>query len=177
MILYWRVETLNSTFRPSAWSPIWSFTTANPPSIPTSLQPDSGKVDNDFTPGLFWQAVALPGGTTFSDYRVQMSTDKTFQTPADLCFNDTSITFLKSRPPATKLELDVQNTALPLPPGTGCPTFSYGGITSLQPATTYYWRVRAEGTGGWSNWSTVNTLLMSYPQVNSTTFSPLMERV
>jgi len=172
MILYWRIQTLNSAFGPSAWSSIWSFTTANPPTIPTSLLPLTGKVDNDFTPGLFWQAVALPGGTTFSDYRVQMSTDKTFQAPTALCFNDTSITSLNPTLPATKLELDVQNAALPVPPGTDCPTFSYGGITSLQPATTYYWRVRAESTGGWSDWSTINTLLMSYPQVDYTTFSP-----
>ena len=164
-ILYWRVETLNSAYGPSVWAPFWSFTTANPPSIPTSLKPENGKVDNDFTPGLSWQAVALPGGTSFVAYDVQISTDKQFQTPTARCFNDLSATTL------SKPALDVQNATLP-PPGTDCPTFSNGGITSLQPATTYYWRLRAVDTKGWSDWSSVNTLLMSYPQVDSAKFSP-----
>jgi hypothetical protein len=178
MILYWHVETLSGTFGPSAWSSIGSFTTANPPGIPTLLLPLTGKVDNDFTPGLFWQAVAVPGGTTFSDYRVQMSTDKTFKNSLALCFNDTSVTSLNPIPPATNVELDVQNALLGAIPGADCPTYTdpTSLILGLQPATTYYWRVRAEGTDGinnfWSNWSTINTLLMSYPQVDSGTFHP-----
>jgi len=94
-------------------------------------------VDNDFTPGLSWQAVALPGGTSFVAYDVQISTDKQFQTPTARCFNDLSATTL------SKPALDVQNATLP-PPGTDCPP---SPMEALQAATRHHILLAFTGCG------------------------------
>ena len=86
---YWQVEAIgNSPYSPSGWgfcgTGNCSFTTGLAPSpapVPVQIQAGrtiGGKVTNDFTPGLLWNEIALPGGTTFTQYEVEVSTDQTF---------------------------------------------------------------------------------------------------
>jgi hypothetical protein len=185
--LYWRVQTLNtSTYGPSDWSStcapgVCSFITANPPSIPINLQPCDGCVDNDYTPGLGWQQPTLPGGTSFIAYEVQLSKDKTFKNSDKLCFDDSNSTTFDT----PKLDVEDAFNTYGDTPGISCPTAidPNSGATTLQPATTYYWRVRSvnQNTDStslyyndyyYSDWSAITTLNTSYEQVDYTTFDP-----
>ncbi len=89
-LLYWQVETLNSTYGPSAWSTsctsACSFYTANVSGAPVPIaiqqhdvyKTPTGKVTTDSTPGIRWLEVALPSAAIFSSYEVEVSTDNTF---------------------------------------------------------------------------------------------------
>jgi hypothetical protein len=188
--LYWRVETLNSTYGPSAWAncggTTCSFTsaTASAAPVPIKYGPSAvyGKVTNDFTPGIRWNAIAIPGGTNFTTYEVEVSTDNTFYDTTATCFdvNSTQIPGLQdltyqNDPNLDYAQLDSQS-ALANPgsisyPGANCPTYTSGGILKFQPVNQYYWRVRASTTGGTSDWSTVFSFKTSYPKVLSSSCS------
>jgi hypothetical protein len=76
-VLYWRVraEGVNG---PSLWSPVWSFTSANPPSTPVLSSPASNGLVTGYTPNFTWKASTLPVGVTLSYYQIQVTTDSSF---------------------------------------------------------------------------------------------------
>jgi hypothetical protein len=76
-LLYWRVRT-NGAHGPSAWSQVRSFKTANPPSTPSLLWPDSGQLLRDYQPTLEWADSTIPPGTRLRYYRLQVSTNASF---------------------------------------------------------------------------------------------------
>ena len=196
---YWQVEAVgNSPYTPSAWgfcgTGNCSFITANsaaPAPAPVSMPPVgsgayiSGKVTNDFTPGLRWNEITLPGGTSFDTYEVQVSTDSTFLDSSALCLDVTSsdVGYLANQAYPTGMGLTTAQfdtgDALPTAaPGPNCPTD--GGVPKkFHWATGYYWRVRAETVGAgptyyWSDWSNVYEFITSYPKPDSTTFNAIV---
>jgi hypothetical protein len=75
--LYWRLRA-NGANGPSLWTEGGSWTSANPPSVPTLTSPAANVLLTDFTPRLDW-------GTstgTLTDYEVQVSTTSDFASPA-----------------------------------------------------------------------------------------------
>src|SRR5271157_4518939 len=169
--LFWRVEALNSTYGPSAWSgtPVacqpgyCTFYTANTSAAPvpisinsggTTGEAKSGKVTNDFTPGISWQEIALPAGTTFTQYEVEASTDNTFDDSNATCFdvNSVDVGYLVNQTyngdgNLTYAQLDTQDALHGATPGGNCPYQTVGGINKFAPVTQYYWRVRAQSSG------------------------------
>ncbi|MDR3574285.1 MAG: CHAP domain-containing protein [Anaerolineaceae bacterium] len=75
--LYWRVEA-EGTNGPSLWSPVWTFTSANPPSTPKLSSPVANATVTSYTPLLDWSDSTLPAGVTLANYQLQVSTDATF---------------------------------------------------------------------------------------------------
>jgi len=198
-LFYWRVETLNSTYGPSAWSSTpgacvsgyCSFTSADVSAAPVPISNNitsSGvykfaKVTTDFTPGLRWNEVALPAASTFYAYEVEVSTDNTFADTSQLCFDvATAVPYLENQTynndsTLTYAQLDSQDGLVFLPAGTNCPwQTSSGGYTEFKPVNAYYWRVRAYFNGGAavSDWSTVFEFKTSYAKVDSSTFSAVI---
>ena len=187
-LFFWRVETLNSTYGPSAWSSTpalcisgyCSFTSANVSAAPVPIQSGqtniyktaTGKVTTDFTPGLRWLEVALPSGATFSTYEVEVSTDNTFTDTSQLCFDVAhAVSYLANQtqnndPTINYAQLDTQDGLVFYAPD-NCPTQLVGGILKFVPATKYYWRVRAyfNGDASVSDWSTVFEFDTSYAKV------------
>ena len=53
------------------WSSVRSFTTGNPPAIPSLQSPASGALMTDYQPTLDWSDSTLPTGTTLDHYQVQ----------------------------------------------------------------------------------------------------------
>ncbi len=118
-VLYWRMRTKHSTYGPGGWTTPRSFITGDPPTIPSPQKPRNNKLTDDYTPLLLWSTVTVPSGLDLAYYHVQI--DDTSKAFGSLVVDDTSVT--------NRLQpwIDV-GTALP------------GG---LDPAHTYYWRVRA----------------------------------
>jgi hypothetical protein len=76
---YWRVRAkVGATYTP--WSEVWSFTTANPPSIPALVSPASNALVTT-TPTFDWGNSTVPSGTTFDKYEIQIATDAGFTAP------------------------------------------------------------------------------------------------
>ena len=179
---YWRVETLNSTYGPSAWSSApascisgyCTFTSANVSAAPVPLsisqalvyKTPTGKVTTDLNPGLRWQSVAVPSGATFSTYQVQASADPKFLDDTKLCFdvNSTNIAYLANlvsltAPDLTTAQIDTQEALAAVVPGVNCP---FTG-SKFNPTSTIYWRVRAVFTGpSYTDWSTAFSFKTSY---------------
>jgi photosystem II stability/assembly factor-like uncharacterized protein len=84
--LYWRVQAQGSN-GPSLWSSTWSFTTGNPPSIPSLQSPASGALITDYQTTLEWTDSTLPAGTTLDHYQIRLATDNGF---TDLVYNDST---------------------------------------------------------------------------------------
>jgi len=187
---YWQVQAIgDSPYSPSGWgfcgTGNCSFTTANaasPAPAPIKIQPGPGpnaKVTNDFNPGLRWNEIALPGGTTFTTYEVEVGTDPTFLDSTALCFdvNSGQVSSLQYQTyptgmGLTTVEFDtgVALANTPVAPGANCPaTWGVGG--KFAPATDFSWRVRAVDSGGYSDWSSVAYFRTSYSKPDSTTFS------
>ncbi|MBE3143957.1 MAG: hypothetical protein IMZ61_08545, partial [Planctomycetes bacterium] len=125
--LYWRVRT-KGTNGPSAWSSVWSFTTANPPGVPSLSSPSNKALTTNYRPKLDWSNSSLPSGTTFDYYEVQVATDNTFA------------------PPLPELHVVDRMTS------------DYTPASDLAPNATYYWRVRAWNTAGqYSAWSSTRS--------------------
>ena len=193
---FWRVATLsNAPYSPSGWSSTCGasaceFTTGNvsAPPIPINISNAGGKnnkITNDFTPGLRWNEIALPGGTTFTSYEAEVSTDSTFTVSNAVCFDVTSaqvssLQYQVYQPnpqlPQTTAQFDTQsalaNTGSVFYPGSECPTFYEGGIRKFYPNTQYYWRIRAITSGGTSDWSTVFGFATTYARPDISTFTP-----
>ena len=90
-LYYWRVSATNSAGT-SAWSSVWSFTTASgtgtPPPAPTLVSPSNGATGVSRTPKLTWNA--SPGATS---YRVQVSRYSSFSSVVyDQTVTTTSVT-------------------------------------------------------------------------------------
>jgi len=187
-LLYWRVETLSSLYGPSAWSSTpapaclsgyCSFTTANVSAAPVPIQSGpgrsgNGKVTTDFTPGLRWNEIALPSGSTFSTYEVAASMDSSFKDSTQGCFDVTSASAGLSLLANQVLNNDFANynyaqldtaTALAAGPvGVNCQTS--GG--KFNPVNQFFWRVRAVFSGPtYSDWSKVFSFKTSYPKVST----------
>ncbi len=97
-ILYWRVSATGS--RPSAWSPVSSFTSADPPVIPSLLSPASNGFSNVNTLALDWNdpvnaakyEVQIATSSTFADASILVdtfTTSSTFTPPLPLTANRT----------------------------------------------------------------------------------------
>ena len=164
-LFYWRVEALNSTYGPSGWSSApaacvsgyCSFYSANVSAAPVPISnPEIGsriyrnaKVTTDFTPGLSWNEVALPSGSTFLSYEVEVSTDNTFTDATQTCFDvgHSLVAYLANQTynndgTLTYAQLDTQDGLLHYV-ADSCPTQMVGSILKFMPATAYYWHVRA----------------------------------
>jgi formylglycine-generating enzyme required for sulfatase activity/N-acetylneuraminic acid mutarotase len=72
---YWRVTAENANDK-SAWSAVWSFTTATVSLLaPTLVSPVNGAVDQSLSPALTWSTV-----TNATSYHAQVSTNSAFTT-------------------------------------------------------------------------------------------------
>lgn len=78
--LYWRVRTRGAN-GPSDWSVIRSLTTPNPPPAPALSLPASNALITDYTPAFTWKAVAMPSGTVFQKYIIQVDDHSDFSNP------------------------------------------------------------------------------------------------
>ncbi|MGA9116136.1 MAG: T9SS type A sorting domain-containing protein [Bacteroidota bacterium] len=81
---YWRVAA-GQTRGWTAYSPVWSFATGEPPPAPTLQSPPNGATGQTVTPTLSWTIAG--GGFT---YRVQVGTDSTFA--SGIAFDDSTVT-------------------------------------------------------------------------------------
>jgi len=146
--LFWRVRTNNTVYGPSNWTPYFRIDrTANPPSIPVLLQPANNKLTDDFTPRLVWNKVTLPSGEAFSQYEVE-------------------IYILNA---ANNIVVELTDTVIG-----DIDNCEYDVLVAdeLDPATTYYWRVRSYNTDGdYSAWPTAFKLYTSL--LAATLISPL----
>ena len=127
--LYWHVWS-NGLNGPSAWSAIRSFTTPNPPSIPTLITPVNTALVTDYTPRLDWNNITVPtvpaGAPAFDHYRLQVATDSLFT--------------------STLLDQNVSDIT----------TSEYTFPSDLTTNTKYFWRVSSYNTAGeYSAWSVV----------------------
>lgn len=130
MTYYWRVRANAATLGASAWTTAAAtFTTANPPSIPVLVSPNSTQVGTQ--PTLIWKPVLAPASDPFAKYEIEI-----FDTNVNV---DTIVPYFTITSPA-EASLAIQGVA----PGTR--SYTVPLIANLLPATTYYWRVKA-----WNN--------------------------
>ncbi|MDR3575115.1 MAG: choice-of-anchor Q domain-containing protein [Anaerolineaceae bacterium] len=127
-LLYWRVYA--NGIRPSTWSQVFSFNSADPPQIPVLLNPankalvisnqSTGTQTPSYTSKQQWAIVAGA-----DHYQLQVNTNKTFL-PEDMVADVTT------------------------------PDSSASITNGLIPNTTFYWRVRSFDTAGeYSLWTAV----------------------
>jgi mannan endo-1,4-beta-mannosidase len=114
--LFWRVMATGA-YGPSTPSLVYSFQSANPPSIPVLTLPALNVLTTDYTPTLKWATVTIPAGTTFDHYQVQVNTSAGFG-PGTMVMDDTSLTS------AASIQIDTP---------------------ALDSNKTFYWRLRAVG--------------------------------
>jgi large repetitive protein len=114
---FWRVKT-NGANGPSLYSQVRTFTTGNPPSIPTLSAPANNALVTSTTPLLDWSNATVPTGAPgFYKYEVQLSRNADFSTIA----------------------AEINAIGLPTDSQTSSPTLLNG--------TTYYWRVHSVNVG------------------------------
>ncbi|MGB8215422.1 MAG: hypothetical protein WCE68_17870 [Anaerolineales bacterium] len=135
-LYYWRLQAKGPN-GPSLYSPVWTFTTGDPPSIPLLISPGANVLVSSYTPTLVWTKSNLPDNTAFAYYQVQVAADPAF---SSLILDNSTLTSL----PVTSLTM---------------PT--------LADSATYYWRVRAanavSGVINISSWSPVRTFRTRIP--------------
>jgi sugar lactone lactonase YvrE len=78
---YWRVRG-KSGLTYTAWSMAWTFTTGNPPSVPSLTAPANGALITTTSPLFDWGSSKVPAGTTFDHYQLQVATDLAFSSLA-----------------------------------------------------------------------------------------------
>jgi hypothetical protein len=80
---YWHVKANSSTACncASTWSLAGSFTSANPPSVPTLSSPANKALVTDYTPLLDWSDSTLPSGTYLDSYQIVVSQSADFSSP------------------------------------------------------------------------------------------------
>jgi large repetitive protein len=139
---FWRVKA-NGTYGPSAYSsPLKTFVTGNPPSIPNQVAPASNALVTSLTPLLDWSNSTAPAGAPgFHQYEVQIASDAAFSTLV-----------------STLTSVGITNSQITSP--------------TLLNGVTYFWRVRSEnvgvdGIGGntdddFSGWSTSRSLRVPF---------------
>jgi len=92
------------------------------------VSPANNALNTSNTPRLSWRASALPSGTTFLYYRLQVATDSGFN----------------------------ENLQERFIPSRTTPFYRFQEGEKLNPGTRYYWRVQAWNTTGQSStWSAV----------------------
>ncbi len=124
-LIFWRVRAKNAAVTGN-WSAVWVFRSGIPPSVPVLSSPTSGSLVTDYTPLLQWKVVAVPSGTSFARYQLQLDDTSDFSSP----LLDKNLTNLNS------------------------PRFEL--TTNLTPNAKYYWRIRSFNTlGHYSAWSNV----------------------
>jgi hypothetical protein len=130
-LLYWRVRAkVGGVY--GAWSEIFSFTSANPPSAPSLSAPANNALVAGPSPLFDWKDSTVPSGVTFDHYQIQIATDSVF----------TAIVHNHNISGATN---SLDNDAV------------------LNPATTYYWRVRSYALNGdYSAWSTARSVKIKF---------------
>ena len=141
--IYWRVRS-NGTNGPSAWSSVFTLTTAKPPSIPALVAPTENLlISTTLTPKLDWGNSTVPVGVTFDKYHVQVATDAAFS--------------------AIVTEADVS----------GISSSEYI-VPALSPNTKYYWRVNSFNSAGqYSSWSLTRSFRIAMlPPVLTTPSGP-----
>jgi Tol biopolymer transport system component/Leucine-rich repeat (LRR) protein len=138
--IYWRMRArVNGAYQ--AWSPRYSFRSANPPSNPSLVSPANNALTTSSVPKLTWSQSSLPSGTAFEHYQLQIADDAAF-TDESMVLDHT----VTSR--------TAPNYTLP------------SGL--LQPNTRYFWRVRAANTlGHFSNWSASRSIRAAMLPVES----------
>jgi hypothetical protein len=153
--IYWRVRG-NGVHGPSLWTK-GSFKSANPPSTPALVSPANKALNTDYLPRFSWRASALPSGTTFLHYRLQVAKDSAF----------------------------TQELQEKLIDSRTMPFYQYLEEEMLDPDTRYYWRVQARNNAEhYSTWSAVRyfrtamvkpTLLTPAEGITVTTRRPSFE--
>lgn len=84
-LFYWRVRArIGAVYTP--WSAVWTFTTGNPPSVPTLAAPSNNALLTTITPLLDWNNSTLPAGTVFNKYQCQIATNAAFTSIVEECF-------------------------------------------------------------------------------------------
>ena len=83
---YWRVNATGPGGT-SAWSSVFSFTTASLPSVPTLISPANNATGVSVTPTLSWNA-----STNAASYEVQVSTSSTTWSGTSLKFDNKNVT-------------------------------------------------------------------------------------
>ncbi|MFZ5902164.1 MAG: M4 family metallopeptidase [Chloroflexota bacterium] len=82
-MMYWRVRT-NAASGASDWTPYRTFTTPNPPSVPTLSSPANNALLTSFTPVLDWNDSTVPAGApSFKYYEVQVDNNSDFSSPEE----------------------------------------------------------------------------------------------
>jgi hypothetical protein len=81
-LLYWRINATGS--KPSGWSQVSKFTSANPPAVPTLLSPSTKSSLSIYTPAFDWND---PVNT--NHYQIQLATSSTFS-DASIVFDKTT---------------------------------------------------------------------------------------
>jgi hypothetical protein len=133
--MWWRVRAKLTLTTYSGWSEVRTFHTGNPPSVPTLSAPASNALVTTLRPKFDWSNSTLPAGLSFDHYQIQVSTSNTFaSTVID----------------ATTTVGDISKS-------------DYTPTADLNPATTYYWRVRSwSAAGDFSGWSAVRSVRIAY---------------
>jgi bacillolysin len=80
---YWHVKANSATACNCAsdWSLVESFTSANPPTIPTLVSPANKVLITDYTPYLDWNPSTVSGGATLKYYEIVVSQNADLSAP------------------------------------------------------------------------------------------------
>lgn len=99
--IYWRVRT-NAAFGPSRYSEVRKFTVPVAPPIPSITSPADNALATAYTPTFDWGDVVVPtGGAALKNYVFQISTDKDFNSAADVAVTQSKYSITEPLTPNT----------------------------------------------------------------------------
>ncbi|HEY9167078.1 MAG TPA: FG-GAP-like repeat-containing protein [Candidatus Kryptonia bacterium] len=157
---YWRVNVTDSAGT-SAWSKIWSFTTAaaqQPPSVPVLVSPVNGQTGVSTNPTFTWNAPLV-------------ATSHTVRVPERAALREAGRFFKVDQTELSyrlQVSLDSAFDASVFADTTVVDTFVV--VNGLSPQTNYFWRLNATdsaGTSGWSDvWSFTTATQTFWTQIN-----------